>query len=99
VTPAIVTEPGMLGGTPHLAGHRLGAVMIARYYLALGFDETQLTYDLSQDEVLVACWWVARYGPRSWRARWREWLLEADAAMWRSRGWSAVPLPPREDAL
>ncbi len=44
--------------------------------------------------LLLACWWMARYGSRTWRQRWGKWL-EAEAGNF----WACAPvaLPPQID--
>lgn len=95
----IVVHPGRMGGEPTIGHSRLPAEMIARTYWQLGFDEVLRMWDyLDKDDVLIACWFQARFGTRSQRARWKDWLSGADMALW-SGDFSTVELPPTEKAL
>jgi len=107
-TPYVVVNPRMRHGEPSLRGHRLSAAMIADRYWEWGEHlETELlaNYEITRADVLACCFYVANYGTRKQRARWKDWL----AAVWANTGqdretlvnsgwwsddWSDVPLPP-----
>lgn len=95
---AIVVHPGRMGGQPTIGHSRLTADLIASSYWDLGYDETIYLWDyLDRDDVLVACWYQARFGPRKWRQRWKDWLDVADIALWSPGNHDGeIPLPPRE---
>mgnify|MGYP001561978232 CR=1 FL=1 len=44
--------------------------------------------------LLLACWWMARYGPRSWRVRWKDWLESVEGELWKLN--YDVPLPTQK---
>lgn len=97
-TPVIVIHPGRLGGTPTIGHSRLSAASIAGTYWRYGADEVRRMWDyITDDDIKVCCWYIARYGTRAERARWKEWLPDADIALWKRDGVSSCPLPPREN--
>lgn len=52
-------------------------------------------YGLDVPEVLLACWFVARYGSWSQRTRWRAWLKENEEHLWANRPDLVVAPPGR----
>ena len=95
----IVISPRRLAGSPAIEGTRIGPDLAAHYVLSLGLDETLTSYPhLTRDDVLVACWYVARYDPpKRWKpkdwARLKGWLVLHEEALWSDEDWSEVPLP------
>ena len=95
--PVIVVHPGRMGGQPTVGHSRLTADLIASSYWQVGYDETIKCWPhLDRDDVLVACWFQARYGTRTWRRRWKKWLDVADMALWSPSTYGECPLPSRE---
>lgn len=104
----VVIDPRMKSGAPTLRGHRLDAEMIAERYWDLGehLDSEILdAYEISRADVLACCFYVASFGARTWRTRWKAWLDASWAATgsgeddgpmrgWWSEGWADVSLPP-----
>jgi uncharacterized protein (DUF433 family) len=95
--------PGRYSGEPCIGGHRMPTRQVADGILA-GFGEREYTngYDLTRNEVLVACWFEARHGrSRRLRKAWRKWLAKYDGELWSSEPakWDAVPMPPAESEL
>lgn len=96
---SIVIDPRLKFGSPAIEHTRIDPDMIASTLLACSYEEVMLSWPhLSRDDVLVACWYVARYGrPKDWPAkqfrRLRTWLDDAQVPMWESEDWSEVPLP------
>lgn len=86
--------PIAMPGHPTLQGHRLGAEMIADLAWSQGIAETMKDYRLSRAEVLVCCWWAGRWGPRRFKAAWKEWATEAGWHLWYSC--VRVDDPPRK---
>lgn len=52
----IVTTPGILSGSPHIAGHRIGVHHIANLYarLGVGIEEIAQSYDLAPAQIHAA---------------------------------------------
>lgn len=92
--PYIWVHPGRLSGDPALGGHRLPTHTVAVHYVALGMAETEDAYVIERADVLICCWFEARYGSRKLKRLWREWLGAFERLMWESR-WADVPEPPR----
>lgn len=77
----LVFDPRItLPGVPSLEKHRLGAEFMARRVYALGIADQMDDYEVSREELLVACWWAGLYGPRSLRKAFGKW---AEVAGWR----------------
>lgn len=91
--PHVWVDPGRCSGRPALAGHRLPTETVGRYYADLGLAETCTAYGIERAEVLVCCWFEARYGMRRLKRLWRQWLDDNEGAMWLGE-WDAVPDPP-----
>ncbi len=103
--PFISISPDVQGGKPCLNDTRVTVDAVIRTWWYLHKWPVS-----SRAELLVACWYAARYGTRLWRKRWHPWL-------WRPCGtmeiegqqipvtieseiavgnWDMIPLPPRE---
>lgn len=94
----IVAHPGRMGGQPTIGHSRLTAELIASTYWRLGIDEVFAMWDyLDRADVLVACWYQTRFGTRTWRRRWSDWLDVADMALWSPGSYDEIPLPPRSN--
>lgn len=92
----IVVHPGRMSGKPTIGHSRLPASQIADTYWWHGADEVKLQFDyLTDADILVCCWFVANYGTRSQRKRWREWRPVADRLLWSSETLGDCPWPPR----
>lgn len=79
----IVFDPRIqMPGTPTISGHRLSARQIAQHAWCEGINETMQYYDLTREEVLLACWWAGHWGPRLLREAYREWSAEAAMHLW-----------------
>ena len=87
-------------GYPSIEGHRIDTRMVAEHSSTLGGESAMDTWDLTRDEVMVACWFEARYGSRGLKRLWREWLARWETTLWHSheKAWAAVPFPPRKGA-
>ena len=96
VTAKVSVQPGMKFGAPCIDGHRLPTDLIAYLYEIEGESAVMDDYDLTHDEVMVACWFEARHGrSRKRRKAWRAWLDMHEDVLWESKDWSVVPFPPR----
>ena len=92
----IVFDPGIqMPGPPTIEGHRLGAEFIADIVFAHGFKDAQDDYELTREELLLACWWAGLWGPRKWKTRWGEWAKAVNAHLW--YGCINIPDPPTKD--
>lgn len=96
-TPAVWVHPGRYHGEPCVDGHRLPTQMIAEHVFDGTGDSAEDTWDITTHEVLVACWFEARYGKsRKIRKYWADWLEATGPILWKSKpqDWDRVPLPP-----
>lgn len=97
-TPAIVVHPGRMFGKPTIGNSRLTAELIADIYWQYGKGEVKRMWDYMTDvDILVCCWYVARYGTRKEKQRWRDWLPIAGEKLWSSDTVKDCPWPPRKD--
>jgi len=95
-TPVIVIHPGRLAGQPTIGHSRLPAALIADTYWDYGPDEVKACYGyLADSDILVCCWYVARYGTRQQRKRWKNWLPVADEMLWSNDTVKDCPWPER----
>ncbi len=111
--PFISIAPGMQGGTPCLNYTRMTVNCIVVNWWSSGESlESMINQEwpvTSRAELLVACWYAARYGTRLWRKRWHPWLwrpcgtMEIDGQQIpvtieseiAAGNWDMIPLPPR----
>ena len=88
----IVYDPGIqMPGTPTIGGHRIAAEQMAAYLYEYGIEEAN-DWDLTHEELITACWWAAKWGPRRYKLAWKEWGEMANLHLW--YGCINVPLPP-----
>ena len=89
----------MCWGSPHVRYIPVH-ILAGQVRAGLGLETIRADYGLTRADVLVACWYAARYGTggsaadtRRWRQRWGAW---ADtAAPYGSRGrWDDAEDPP-----
>ncbi len=93
----IAIYPGMMAGEPTVDHHRITAEQMAKVWWHSGYPVEQIEENwpgMNRGAVLVACWYMARYGSRTWRKRWKEWLEEADGELWNGR-YDSCPMPPQ----
>lgn len=86
-------DPGVqMPGSPTIEGRGLSAEQMARLYYEEGLDGVVPDWALTHEELVMACWWAAHWGPRKLQKAWREWGYLA--------GWHlryhciSIPLPP-----
>lgn len=95
--PAIVTEPGVLYGEPHIAGSRVSAMQIAVQWWNRfedgGIADLAALYVLQSADIIVACWWAGTYGTRTWKRRYGAWAVAVHPQIW--RGDYTVEAPPQ----
>ncbi len=92
----VVFDPRMMmPGPPTIEGHRLGAESMAAWVWKFGIASGMSDYELSREELLVACWWAGRFGPRKWRKRWEQWAMVLGQHLW--YGCIQTADPPTEE--
>lgn len=92
--PHVVVDPAQNFGNPAVARTRIPTAAIVGVYVAGDTVEALLDdHALTREDLLVACWYEARYGART--EEWAAWLEQWQGALWR-REFEAVPLPPQE---
>ena len=80
----IVYDPAIqMPGTPTIQDRRIAAVSMAEAVMVEphGVADVMRGWRLSREEVLVACWWAGRFGPRRFRV-WRQWAEDAGSHLW-----------------
>ena len=94
----VTIDPGLMCGEPTINHHRITAREIAATWwgtdYSLEFIEANWP-GINRVAVLVACWYMGIYGTRTWKKRWKDWLLIADGKLWEDN-YGACPLPPRK---
>ena len=89
--------PGMKFGEPCIDDHRMTAEQVAErwWHRSDTLEEMQKDWpELTRGAVLTCCWYMARYGSRTWRKRWKDWRLVADLELWYAR-YKTCPMPPQ----
>lgn len=95
----ITIYPDMKDGEPTIDSHRLTAEHVARVWwegniTAQGIQGIEENWPgINRGALLVCCWYMARYGGRTWRKRWKDWLAIADGELWHGN-YATCPLPP-----
>jgi len=90
--PFVAIDPAMQFGRATLNHTRLTVETVAGF-VAAG-DPVELVadeYEITRADVLVCCWYVARYGTRRWRERWGQWAAAAESELWHGRYQVADP--------
>ena len=84
--PYVMFDPAQNFGAPSVADKRIPVAAVAGMVYAGETTEVVADeYGITRHAVLVACWWMARYGPWRYRWRWRKWLMEAEDPLWQGR--------------
>ena len=95
---SITICPGLLWGVPTVDGHRIAVEQMAgvwwRGRCTLEIIEGNWP-GMNRGAVLVACWYMARYGSRLWSKRWRDWLEIAERKLW-AGDYITCPMPPQK---
>ena len=96
--PRVVAHPGRCSGQPTVGESRIPAEMVAEVMWQHGMGEAESQWEPIVDRygVLAACWYMTRYGSRTWRKRWAEWLQTAEPELWHvtQDRWDSCPDPP-----
>lgn len=94
----ITIDPAMKFGQPCVDGQRMTAIQVAEMWWSGNWALEDMAQDwpgMNRGAVLIACWHQARYGSRTWRARWKDWLKVANSELWWGR-YSTCPMPPQK---
>ena len=95
--PFISLHPGMMGGDPVVNNHRMPVEQVAGMWANGNWTVEQMAEDwpgsIDYDTVVIACWYMARYGPKNWKKAWKGWLGKYEGRLW--KGEERCPLPPR----
>lgn len=94
--PRVTVEPCVRFGYPHVGGVPVDS-LAGSVLVGSSAAETAEDYDLRREDVIVACWYLARHGPRAYKRRWKVWLAEVETELWHGRYDVADP-PSKEDA-
>lgn len=92
-------DPARQSGRPCLNLTRITTETVAGCVLAgdnVDFVAEQYAPHLTRADVLLACWYQARYGAKLWRGPWAGWAQTVHADMWHGR-WDAVTDPPTRE--
>ncbi len=92
--PQVTVEPCMRFGLPHVRGVSVDAIG-ARVWAGDSVEATAEDFNLRREDVIVACWYVARHGTPADRRRWKAWLTAVETGLWRGR--FDVPDPPAKE--
>jgi uncharacterized protein (DUF433 family) len=94
-------HPGIISGEPCVDLHRITTEQIAGIWWDTDASLQDIKKNwpsLNRGTILVACWYEARCGRRTWRLRWREWANEASSLLWESK-YATCPMPPRKSEV
>lgn len=101
-SPSIVIRPGRCSGQATVGEDRIPAELVADVMWGCGMGEAEQQWEPYIDRygVLLACWYMARYGSRTWQKRLAGWLETADSELWHSGRdrWDNCPDPPTKAA-
>lgn len=95
----ITIYPDMIFGEPAIDHHRIPAELMAKVWWCKNYDLEAIEENwpgMNRGAVLVACWYMARYGTRTWKKRWGEWLKSAEIKLWHD-DYKTCPMPPQQE--
>jgi uncharacterized protein (DUF433 family) len=91
--PFVAVDPAMRFGRPTVNNTRLSVEAATEHVWAGGsVGEVAEEFDVTRQDVLVACWYAGKYGTKAWRRRWGKWADVVHDELWHSR--YDVPDPP-----
>lgn len=91
---AVWISPGRRSGEPCVYGTRIPTENVATDTFMRDVACALHCYpQITRGQVLVACWFHATQGSRTWRRRWGAWAKQYEGELWKS-DWDAVPDPP-----
>ena len=94
---AVTIDPSLFFGLPTIDHRRMTAQQVAEAWWTGGLTLEEIEnawMGMNRGAILVACWYMTRYGSRTWRKRWAEWMKIADVKLWYGR-YSSCPMPPQ----
>lgn len=98
----ITVDPAMKFGQPCVDHHRITANQMADVWYFNGeMDLAGIEENwpgMNRGAVLVACWYVARYGTPMRRKPWKEWVEKAEGLLWKG-DYKHCPMPPRREEV
>jgi uncharacterized protein (DUF433 family) len=95
--PFVVLMPGRRSGAATIGHRRIDTEMVADFYWSGGVDDLIDGYDLTMAEIVVSVWYEARYGSRTRRKRWKDWLEANEAKLWSPDFYGTPELPPTNE--
>ena len=97
--PFLSLSPGVCYGKPTIGFSRVYVQVVAvAWWDGLTEDHIYSSWPACSGRpgLLLACWWMAKYGPWRWRERWDRWLSLAEGQLW--SGNYDIDLPPQREA-
>lgn len=95
--PVVTVDPRVRFGRPQINGISVEA--IAELVIAGEDIDTVLKqWGITRPQLLVACWYVAVYGPPRHRHMWREWLAAAEGPLAHGH-YTEIPDPPSKEEV
>ena len=97
--PFLCLSPSVCYGKPTIGFSRLYVQVVAEAWWHGEMPEAAI-YSCwpacsGRPGLLLACWWMARYGSDLWRRRWKPWLALAEGPLW--HGDYQLDLPPQRE--
>ncbi|MEU4229453.1 hypothetical protein AB0F17_34595 [Nonomuraea sp. NPDC026600] len=92
--PRIVADPAANFGKPTIEASGV-SVSVSAYLAAERPEVLYDEYGISRGDLLICCWWVARYAKQ--KRAWRRWLNTWEPILWRAQPgvYDEVPPPQR----
>lgn len=86
-------------GMPCVSGTSIDVdVVVGAWWSGASVSEIETDLPgIDRAAVLVACWFVARYGSAIWKRRFERWVAKAEGMLWHASrvDVSDIPLPPQ----
>lgn len=95
-TAVITVDPAKNFGQPSIHGGPKAWVVADMIWAGDSVDRIAEDYEITRAAVLVACWFVAEYGTRAEKARWRNWKDAAAVGLWHGT-YDLIPDPPSKE--
>lgn len=89
-------DPAVRFGRPNVGGASV-EVLADAIWVGEPVDEVAAEYNLTAAQVLVACWYQARYGTKAWQRRWAQWRLDNEYLLWNGQPEKVADPPSKED--
>jgi uncharacterized protein (DUF433 family) len=93
--PHIVIDPAQNFGHPALGRSRAPVdAILERLDAGDDWEDVADDHGLTRGDILVACWFEARYGRGAHpREGWLDWLEAWEPALWKAANYDEIPLP------